>query len=252
MTCFHGGKQRIGKKLAQVICNESLDIENEYNFTIKGYCEPFCGMLGVYRHIPDLFNEQKPKLQYKAGDANKSVVAMWKAAQKGWKPPNSTTTAEYSKLKYDKQVSALKGFIGHQYSFGGQFFQGFIGKYGKKKSSVVSAKRVVDISKETKNVTFSPGNYTQFSPLKNFVIYCDPPYAKFSQYYDEHQKKIPFSHGQFWGWCRKMSKNNIVFVSEYTAPKDFKPIFKMKHSSNIRGGRGGNRIDKIYIHESWL
>lgn len=47
MTCYNGGKQRIGKKLADIIYDESLDIEYEYDFTIKGYCEPFCGMLGV-------------------------------------------------------------------------------------------------------------------------------------------------------------------------------------------------------------
>jgi hypothetical protein len=37
MTCYNGGKQRIGKSLAKIIATESLDIEDEYNFTIKGY-----------------------------------------------------------------------------------------------------------------------------------------------------------------------------------------------------------------------
>jgi hypothetical protein len=46
MTAYHGGKQRIGKKLAQVIYDESMDISEEEGFQIKGYCEPFSGMLG--------------------------------------------------------------------------------------------------------------------------------------------------------------------------------------------------------------
>ena len=48
IACYNGGKQRIGKRLSSIIAEESLDIEDEYDFTIKGYCEPFCGMLGVF------------------------------------------------------------------------------------------------------------------------------------------------------------------------------------------------------------
>jgi hypothetical protein len=70
MTAYHGGKQRIGKQLAEVIVDESIE------------------MLGVYRHIPELFEEEGfEDLQYLAGDANESVVLMWRAAQKGWRPP---------------------------------------------------------------------------------------------------------------------------------------------------------------------
>ena len=90
MTAYHGGKQRIGKKLARVIVEESLDIADYEGWDIKGYCEPFCGMLGVYQHIPKLFQDElggvdNPlgyKLKYKAGDMNDSVVKMWNAAKK--------------------------------------------------------------------------------------------------------------------------------------------------------------------------
>jgi hypothetical protein len=56
MTAFHGGKQRIGRQLSEVIYKESIDISERESFDINGYCEPFCGMLGVYQHLPDLFN----------------------------------------------------------------------------------------------------------------------------------------------------------------------------------------------------
>jgi hypothetical protein len=45
MTTYHGGKQRIGKKIAQIIVEESVDMSEEEGWNIKGYCEPFCGML---------------------------------------------------------------------------------------------------------------------------------------------------------------------------------------------------------------
>ena len=58
MTSYHGGKQRIGKQLAEIIVDESIGVVEGDEFDIKGYCEPFCGMLGVYRYIPGLFEEE--------------------------------------------------------------------------------------------------------------------------------------------------------------------------------------------------
>lgn len=43
----------------------------------NGYLEPFCGILGVYQHIPRLFQDH-PSLKYRAGDINESVIKIWK------------------------------------------------------------------------------------------------------------------------------------------------------------------------------
>jgi hypothetical protein len=66
-------------------------------------------MLGVFQHIPELFENHKPKLTYKAGDINKSVILMWKAIQRGWKPPTKITKERFDELKYDTRSSAEKG-----------------------------------------------------------------------------------------------------------------------------------------------
>jgi hypothetical protein len=108
MTSYHGGKQRLGKQLAEIIVDTSLDIAEEEDFDIVGYCEPFCGMLGVYRHIPEFFEEESyDNLTYLAGDGNGSVIKMWKAAQNGWKPPTICSEKTYNKLK-NSPDSALK------------------------------------------------------------------------------------------------------------------------------------------------
>ena len=44
MTAYHGGKQRIGKAIAQKIYDTTLDLEEDGKIIFKGYCEPFCGM----------------------------------------------------------------------------------------------------------------------------------------------------------------------------------------------------------------
>ena len=243
MTSYHGGKQRIGKKIAEIIYDESTAIEEEEDFKIRGYCEPFCGMLGVYQHIPELFKDHKPKLKYKAGDQNKSLILMWKALQKGWKPPDICNKTEFTKLRNTSNPSAKKGFIGHQCSFGGKYFQG----YAPRKANNVSNK-VQDIAHDLYNVSFSNGLYTQFSNLKNYIIYCDPPYYKYNKYYDEHNRQLKFDHDVFWEWCRKMAENNIVFVSEYKAPKDFDYI-KIKKTVTSYGKTGGKVVnhEKLFV-----
>jgi len=78
MTSYHGGKQRIGAKIAQIIKSVSSQVEEQTGIRFKGYLEPFCGMLGVYQHIPELFSGHL-RFKYQAGDINESVIKMWKA-----------------------------------------------------------------------------------------------------------------------------------------------------------------------------
>lgn len=258
MTSYHGGKQRTGKKIAEVIVDKSLDIAEEEGWTIKGYCEPFCGMLGVYQHIPEMYGEKT--LKYKAGDTNKSVIMMWNAAKKGWKPPTKMTSSRYNQLK-DGPPSAEKGFVGHQYSFGGQFFKGYIAKYGKTGNFPRAMKRVNNIAQKmkTNKVVFKHDSYTQFSNLKDYVIYCDPPYSGGEQWYKgsrpgASRSKRTFDSKKFYEWCRKMAENNIVIVSEYNAPKDFDKIWSTNVKVTNSGiskkyGRGSHtkRIETLYL-----
>lgn len=227
MTSYHGGKQRIGLEIAQTIHLISIILENQGNFKIKGYCEPFCGMLGVYRHIPELFEEHVPKLKYKAGDVNKSVIKMWQAVQKGWKPPVTCSKTKFEKMKDQNEPTAEKGFLGHVYTYRGVFLDGYFNHNPKKIRG--NCQRVLDIAQDTKKVNFSSGTYNKYSGLQGYIIYCDPPYAETScRYYDGrgYFDQLTFDNDKFWKWCRDMSKNNIVFVSEYSAPKDFMKVWE--------------------------
>ncbi len=243
MTSYHGGKQRIGKALAEVIYDVATEVAEDDDFVIKGYCEPFCGMLGVYQHIPDLFDDHK--LKYKAGDTNESVIKMWNAAQKGWKPPTTCDEVQYDRLKASKTPSAIKGFVGHQCSFGGIFFGGFIGRYGKSTSIVTSADKVRRIASEVDGVSFTHGSYTQFSRLKGFIIYCDPPYAGTQCRYGDR-----FDTDKFWNWCRKMSKDNLVFVSEYSKPPgDAVEVYRSKSRPTKAFGKKTSGAEKMFMYE---
>lgn len=240
MTSYHGGKQSIGKHIAEEIIENSID----YLHFIKGYCEPFCGMLGVYRHIIPFCH-----LKYKAGDYNKSVIMMWKRAQKGWIPPTSCTEKRYNELKHSRS-SAEKGFIGHQYSFAGQYFKGYRGLYGNHQEYIKASENVKAIGQLVTDVEFTHGSYKQFSLLKNYIIYCDPPYTNTSYYFDEEHNRLSFDQLEFWEWCLQMSKHNIVFVSEYSCPIKHKSIKKVYEKHVKLSGASPiqrKRTEKLYM-----
>lgn len=206
MTKYHGGKQRIGAYIADAIKQVSEHYKSKYSISFKGYLEPFCGMLGVYQHIPPVLSVNK----YIAGDINKSVILMWNKAIKGWKPPVHTTQDEFYRLKESNRSSALKGFIGHACSHRGIYFSPFCSKT----DLLYSSNRVSQIANDLKNVQFQHCSYSNFIQLKNYIIYCDPPYFKSSRYYDEKGVPLKFNHVEFYKWAKHMSQNNLVFVSE--------------------------------------
>ena len=92
-----------------------------------------------------------------------------------------------------------------------------------------------------------------FNNLKNYIIYCDPPYQDSEQrYYDLDGNKRSFDSKAFWNWCRKMSANNIVIVSEYKAPSDFKKIYE---KTKVILGTGNNdvrsvRTERLFMYKN--
>jgi len=201
---YHGGKTRSGKKISNII-QEIID--NDEN--IEGYCEPFCGACGVIKHLP----QNNDKLTFLAGDTNGSMIEMWKSLQIGWEPDISNVSKEYYlSLKGNGESSAQKGFIGHCLSFGGLYFKVYMEelvlRIGTAKKNVIRRGECLD------NVTFSNGDYTQFSHLKKNIIFCDPPYQKLNKYYDEYDNRLKFDHDSFWDWCGEMKKNNVIIVNE--------------------------------------
>ena len=238
MASIHGGKQKQGREIAHKI----FDISQ--NYEIKGYCEIFCGMLGVFNHFYDLYGE---KIKYKFGDINKSTIFMWKKTQKGWIPPNTCSENEYNYYKSARD-SAEKGFFCHQFAFQGQFCENYACNYNKSTDATKACERVKKIGKKAKHADFSQGDYRQFDNLKGYIIYADPPYENASQRYKTEEK---FCTNTFWEWCRKMSKYNLVFISSYSAPKDFKLIWAKDHllTGAQKNTKNKKRVEKLYFYD---
>ena len=72
-------------------------------------------------------------------------------------------------------------------------------------------------------------SYNEVEIPKNAIVYCDPPY-KWTATYAEWW----FDHTKFWEYIRNLSKTNKVFISEYTAPDDFRKIYEFSQKSCLQ------------------
>ena len=76
---------------------------------------------------------------------------------------------------------------------------------------------------------------------------CDPPYQDTKKYISD------FDNKKFWDWCREQRKNgNYIYVSEYSAPDDFKEVWRKEKkdtlgSWNRNNGKTLSRIEKIFV-----
>lgn len=235
MTAYQGGKKRIGKKIYTVIDIIENDISPDDKLP---YFEPFIGMAGVMRHF-SILNDRETY----ASDLNEDIILMWKAVQKGWKPPTTCTPEKYEKLKNNKKHSAERGFLGVVASFGCTFFN----SYRKDNKFIMEGVRGIEnIREDIMSVNFLESqSYNEFNP-KGMLIYCDPPYKN---------NNIPtkffrkFDHDSFWETMRKWSENNIVIVSESSAPKDFKKVWCT--SSHVSNQYQTKKYDDcLYMHQN--
>ena len=116
-----------------------------------------------------------------------------------------------------RSVSLDTIFLGFACSYRGSFFSTYCPGNNIKHQQQAAR----DIGKQIKNVKLVAGGYSETVPsqLKNYVIYCDPPYRDtLNKYQIGHQHDSFFDYPRFVEWCSRMSKNNMVFVSEYSKP----------------------------------
>ena len=213
------------------------------------YLEPFVGFCGVMKHFG---KEGDRKLT--GCDANKNVISMWKALQRGWKPPTKCDKNTYELLKQSTKVSPEKGFIGVACSYSGIYFVGYRGTqtYNKSRgrgakvveSAEMTARSVVKMTSDLKKVRFSVCDYQKLRP-KDKLIYCDPPYAT-NKY--QQSKFFDFDSEKFWQIMREWSRDNIVIISEYKAPADFKCIWQSKINV-IHNGKQNAKVEKLFMYK---
>ena len=231
---FYGGKGIQGKQISAVILNMVNDPD-----TI--YIEPFCGALGVLRHVSETF-----KKCY-ANDLCKDLIMLLKIVKSGEFVNPKITKKKWVYYKYNTKHSAERAFAGFGCSYGGVWFNGYIDDSSNNDMIYSSLIRLIP---RLQNTIFCNKNYIDFLkdiPLgsgQKYVIYLDPPYKGTCNLPWEKDKN--FDSDEFWNVVRKLGKikNVTVIVSELSAPSDFKCVYKFKRKNGMH-----NVSDKTLIEE---
>lgn len=236
---YLGGKSKGAEHIIRFLNNPKFD-----GMT---YIEPFVGYANILRRV-------KNKRRYVASDVNPYLITLLKYVQKSTKYPTITKEqyekfreTPFSKLSAENKVKA--SFAAFTYSYGGKMWGGYYPS-GSGRNYAAEHKRYyrkLYDNEVFKKTHFFRKSYKAYNP-KGALIYCDPPYAGTTGY----RGTGSWDAKEFWDTVRKWSKNNIVVVSEYKAPKDFKCISYVVKKSTLHVDRVGGGKDCLFIHKSLL
>lgn len=244
---YMGSKSRIAKHIVPII-QKYIDDNG-----ITTYIEPFCGGANIVDKI---------KCDRRiASDKNKYLVALLQRAQAG-----KSLYESVPKELYDKARTAFNngdtsefedwqiGNIGFIASFNGRWFDGGYAKPGYEKTK--NGLRYRDYYNEAKNnllkqapnlagIEFICQDYIKVNPCVA-LVYCDPPYQGTKQYANATE----FDYDLFWDTMREWSKNNIVIISEESAPDDFICIWEKSISRSIKANDKSRSVEKLFIYNT--
>ena len=238
---YVGSKNRLAKELVPIIQSYITD-------DTKGYIEPFVGGANMIDKI---------ECNNKFGcDIHEELIELLKYIQNTNNIlPTKITEEEYNKVKLnkDKYEKWYVGLVGFCASFGAKYFGGYARGFNKDKITPqdIFGGTIRNIEKQRKNlqnIKFKCCSYDEINKnIKDFVIYCDPPYKGTLKYTTD------FDYDKFYKWCKEMSKNNIVLISEYWMPEEFECIWEKKTTVRIDSNKkskdkGMERTERLFIY----
>jgi DNA adenine methylase len=241
MCAYFGGKSRNGKDIALFIKKRMEGIKCDE------LIEPFCGILGVTRHLVDDY-------LVTSSDYNEDLIFLLEYLQK-----NPTFTMPViNREKFDELKKA------HELSFEKSFAMLFCTYMSHYKGSYLPNdcadktgrlhphhtrnfnnlnKNIIPVINKFKFYNWEYDRWDEHLSSGGYVVYCDPPYVNTSQAY----KKNNFDSDKFWKIMKKWKDyGNYIFVSELTCPIKHEELYSK--SSNISASNKKKRmIDKLFF-----
>lgn len=229
-----GSKNRIAKHILPIM----LKYANERNFKI--WVEPFVGGANMIDKVPNDF-------QRIGFDLNPHTIqALIDIRDCPNELPEEVSEEKYKNVKGNDEPCKIDSWVRFVCSFGGKFDNGYAKNNDGRNYAKVGKSNALKQSLLLQNVIFNHGDYSALYG-SNAVVYCDPPYANTTGY-----KTGAFDHGTFWKWCKETAKNNLVFVSEYTAPNDpnIIEIWRGEIKTNFSSSRAESThkaVEKLFL-----
>lgn len=228
---YMGSKNKISKHIIPIM------LENKGSRT---WVEPFVGGANIIDKIEGIRI---------GADKNKFVIALLNALKNGWIPPKYVSKEWYDEVKKNKvnYPDELVGYFGTQLTFGSIWFGSFRrDNTGKRNYDVEAFENVIKQQPELKYIEFLCLDYKSLDIPDKSVIYCDPPYKGSRTFIGENK----INHNEFWDWCRKKTQEgHLVYISEYSAPDDFKCIWSKNVivSGNNRYNKKLTNTEKLFV-----
>lgn len=229
---YVGSKNRLSKQLAPIIQSYIDNMGEKCN----GYFEPFVGGANMIDKI---------NCSHKCGtDIHKYLIALLRHVQSGtYDLPDTISEEEYKAVKdnKDKYPDWYVGLVGFC-SFGAKWFGGYPRDHRGRDVTNEYLRNLKKQAPNLKDIEFRCRCFLDFSTdVKNFVIYCDPPYKGTTKYATSE-----FPYDKFYQWCKDMSKSNVVLVSEYDIPEDgFECIWQGKVKCLL--DKKTDKTEKLFI-----
>ena len=174
------------------------------------------------------------------------MVALWQALQDGYELPEVISEQAYKSIREHKDdTPALTGFVGFGCSFGGKFFGGYARNKTGTNYAAQSKRSILKDFANLQNATFTCNDYKDVVIPAGSVVYADPPYDNTTGY-----TSGKFNTEEFWKYMRKISKDNMVFISELNAPDDFKCIWERPFTRTLDRNKNNQFkvVEKLFIH----
>lgn len=204
---YMGSKARFAKEIIEAVDRQGI------------WIEPFVGGGGLIRNVQG---------QRYGSDLNQYIVSLLIACRDGWAPPNNLTLEEYLVIKENREdyPEHLVGFAGFCCSFAGKFFGGYARGQGRNFADE-SSRALVREAELFKDVELEVKDYRDVNYGTGNTIVFDPPYADTTKYSQN------FNSDEFWEFAEGLSKNNNVYVCEYSSPKNYEIVWQKKTNSSL-------------------
>lgn len=232
---YVGSKNRLAKDLVPII-QKYIDDNHTEN-----YMENFVGGANIIDKI-------NCKNHY-GSDIHPYLIALLKQTQIDTSVfPKTISEEEYKMVRanpenYPNWYVGLVGFC----SFGGKWWGGYPRGYKNDKVTPrdICNETIRNLIKQApylKDIHFKCCDFRDVNKnIKGYVIYEDIPYKDTTKYATEQ-----FPYEEFYDWCRMMSQNNIVLISEYNMPDDFECIWSKDLICTLDKSTRTNKVEKLW------
>jgi len=183
-------------------------------------------------------------------DNHKYLIAMFQGLQNSFNPPDLVSEEEYKRVRNNLDENpAYSGFVGFGCSFGGKWFGGYARNKTGTNYAAQSKRSVLKDFATLKNAKFTCLDYRDVDIPNGAIIYADPPYRNTTGY-----GKAKFDTDAFWDYARKISKTNLMFISEQEAPEDFVAVWQRSFTRTLDVNKDNQPkvIEKLFVHKSHI